>query len=71
MQSKDIFKLISDKEPKRICAFSDLDNSIRAGYKILLDVKDQLEEGNSKKESKIWIVLSKWINFQQWFSFEK
>lgn len=44
-------------------AFSDLDNSIRAGYKILLDIKGQLEEGSSKKEYKIWIALSRWINF--------
>lgn len=43
--------------------FSDLDNSIRAGYKLLLDVRNQLEEGCSKKEYKIWIGISRWMNF--------
>jgi len=71
MQSKEAYKSIIEKEPKRVSAFSDLDNSIRAGYKILLDVKGQLEESSSKKEHKIWIALSRWINFEKWFSFEK
>jgi len=43
MQSKEAFKSITEKEPNRTSAFSDLDNSIRAGYKILLDIKGQLE----------------------------
>lgn len=49
MQNKEAYKYITEKEPQRNSPFSDLDNSIRAGYKILLDIKDQLEEGSSKK----------------------
>jgi hypothetical protein len=71
MQNKEAYKSISEKEPHRTSPFSDLDNSIRAGYKILLDIRDQLEEGSSKKEYKIWVVLSRWLNFEKWFSFEK
>jgi hypothetical protein len=49
MQSKEAYKAILEREPNRASAFSDLDNSIRAGYKILLDIRNQLEEGGSKK----------------------
>jgi hypothetical protein len=64
MQNKEeTFAIISEKEPNRFSPFSDLDNSIRAAYKILLDIKGKLEEGSSKKEYKIWIALSRWINF--------
>ena len=71
MQTKEAYKSIIERQPNRTSAFSDLDNSIRAGYKILLDIKNQLEEGSSKKEFKIWIVLSRWVNFQKWFSYER
>jgi hypothetical protein len=49
VQSKEAYKAILEREPNRASAFSDLDNSIRAGYKILLDIRNQLEEGGSKK----------------------
>lgn len=68
MQNKEAYTSICEKEPHRTSPFCDLDNSIRAGYKILLDIKDQLEEGSSKKEFKIWIVLARWLNFERWFS---
>lgn len=63
MQSKDAFKDITDREPVRSSPFCDLDNSIRAAYKILLDVRTQLEDGGTKKEHKIWIAMARWINF--------
>ena len=71
MQSKDAYKDIVDREPNRASAFSDLDNSIRAAYKILLDVRAQLEDGGVKKEHKIWIGLSRWVNFEKWFAYER
>jgi hypothetical protein len=71
MQSKEAYKEILEREPNRASAFSDLDNSIRAAYKILLDVRGKLEEGGTKKEHKIWIGLARWINFEKWFSYEK
>lgn len=36
MQNKEAYKSISEKEPNRSSPFLDLDNSIRAAYKILL-----------------------------------
>jgi hypothetical protein len=42
MQSKEAYKQIKEKEPTRASAFSDLDNSIRAGYKILLEIRENL-----------------------------
>jgi len=42
MQTKDAYKYILEKEPNRSSTFSDLDNSIRAGYKLLLDIRNQL-----------------------------
>lgn len=52
-------------------AFCDLDNSIRAAYKILLDVRNKFEEGPSKPQNKIWIALARWINFEKWFAYER
>ena len=71
MQIKEAYKEILEREPNRASAFSDLDNSIRAAYKILLDVRGKLEEGGTRKEHKIWIGLARWINFEKWFSYEK
>jgi len=36
MQSKEAYKAIAEREPSRSSCFSDLDNSIRAAYKIVL-----------------------------------
>jgi len=36
MKTKDVYKSISEREPSRVSCFSDLDNSIRGCYKILL-----------------------------------
>jgi len=52
----------------RVSCFSDLDNSIRACYKILLDIKKQLKEGD---DNKIWACMSKWINFERHFTYER
>lgn len=71
MQSKDAFEDIQQREPNRTSAFSDLDNSIRAAYKILLELKSQFEEGPSKPQNKIWIALARWINFEKWFGYER
>lgn len=70
MQSKEAYKDIIEREPNRTSAYSDLDNSIRAAYKILLDVRTQLEE-TPKKEHKIWIGLARWINFEKWYAYER
>ena len=50
MQSKPAFEQIKEKESNRCSTFSDLDNSIRAGYKILLEIKEDLEKDFGKKE---------------------
>ena len=60
-----------EREPVRSSPFSDLDNSIRAAYKILLDIRAHLDDGPSKKEHKIWIGLARWINFEKWYGYEK
>jgi len=43
MQSKDSFKIITEKECNRTSGFVDLDKSIRVGYKILKEVKDTID----------------------------
>lgn len=45
MKTKDVYKLIKEREPSRVSCFSDLDNSIRACYKILLEIKKQIKDG--------------------------
>ncbi len=56
-------------------SFSDLDNSIRAAYKILQDVLPQLKSNKKDPSQKamelIWVMMSRWINFETWFSYEK
>lgn len=42
MQNKEAYAIICEKEPSRTSPFCDLDNSIRAGYKILLDIRESL-----------------------------
>ena len=48
MQSRDSFKDIQKREPNRESPFSDLDNSIRAAYKVLLELRGRFEAGPSK-----------------------
>lgn len=67
MKTKDVYKLISEREPNRVSCFSDLDNSIRACYKILLEIRKQLKDG---EDNKVWACMSKWINFERNFSYE-
>ena len=57
-------------EPQRSSPFIDLDKSIRIGYKILLNVKNQLA-ASPFKDSRIWLWLAKWINFEKWYAFER
>ena len=72
MTQKKVYTLIQQKEPDRISCFSDLDNSIRAGYKILLEILPQIKQAKQCSEmQKVWIMMSKWINFERWFFYEK
>ena len=72
MSEKEVYSIIKEREPERVCSFSDLDNSVRAGFKILQEVLPQLK---SKKESSemdlVWVMMSRWINFENWFSYER
>ena len=43
MSEKEVYSIIKEREPERVCSFSDLDNSIRAGFKILQEVLPQLK----------------------------
>lgn len=75
MIDKEVYKIIQEREPDRISCFSDLDNSIRAAFKILQDVLPQLREKKRESSQKgmelVWVTMAKWINFTNWFSFEK
>lgn len=71
IEHKECFiKFIKPHEPKRVSAFIDLDKSIRTAYKILRWVRTELKDSIGK-ESRVWVMLARWINFEQWFSFEK
>ena len=60
---------IALREPLRSSAFSDLEKSIRAAYKVLIEV---VALSNTKGvENKVWAVIGYWINFESWFSYEK
>lgn len=73
MSEKEVYSLIKEKEPERVSSFSDLDNSIRAGFKILQDVLPQLKGGKKDPSQKalelVWVMMSRWINFERWFSY--
>ena len=75
MNKKKAQEIIDEKEPERISCFSDLDNSIKICYKILQDVLPLLEEKKRTPGQKyldsIWAIMGKWINFENWFCFEK
>lgn len=71
METKDCFtKFISPNEPKRVSSFIDLDKSIRTGYQILSWVKKELK-GHPLQDNRAWVLIARWINFEDWFSFEK
>jgi hypothetical protein len=59
MHSKESFAEIAVREPVRTSCYSDLEKSIRAGYKILTEVRETAQ----KKDSKVWTAMSSWINF--------
>ena len=73
MSEKEVYSLIKEKEPERVNSFSDLDNSIRAGFKILQDVLPQLRSGKKDPSQKalelVWVMMSRWINFERWFAY--
>ena len=72
MKTKEANKEIKEKETKRVSAFCDLDYTLKYGYYILLEIKDQLDGKNKNEiDLKVWTFIAKWINFERWFSFEK
>ena len=77
MSEKEVYSIIKEKQPERVNSFSDLDHSIRASYKILLDVLPQLKSNKKEKDAAqkamdlVWVMMSRWINFQTWFNYEK
>jgi len=70
MESKDSFKEVQAKDLQRPSSFADLDRSIRAAYKILSEIRVQLET-HASRDQKVWQLLVRWISFAPWFSYEK
>ena len=31
----------------------------------------KVDKGEASKESKVWVMIARWINFEEWYSFEK
>lgn len=54
----------------RQSCFADLDQSIKATYKILQEVIPQFEK-NSGNVEYVWLVMARWLNFETWFSYER
>lgn len=87
LEGKHSYKKIKEKEPKRVSPFSDLDNSIKATYRLLKEVLPRLQNesdlmsstgssvntsaSSSDGHNMVWLMMAKWINFEFWFSFEK
>ncbi len=57
-------KEINEKETKRVSAYCDLDYTLKYGYKILMELKDQIvDKPKQDNDYRVWTFIAKWINF--------
>lgn len=71
LHSKEARMEVKEKETYRVSAYCDLDYTLKYGYQILIEIKEQLVAmGKEETDFRVWLFLAKWINFERWFGYE-
>lgn len=66
IKSTNAVKVISEKETVSTFIYLDLENSQRAAYRLLQDIKDDLKA----EDDKVMSIIARWINFEKYFEYE-